>query len=75
MKTTDTSTSMKNNQMDKKAFWSGFFLVFGLGNELNDQADEIIETSVQEKIRTDIQKINSDYRKTYKKLFSSLTEL
>lgn len=66
---------MKNKKIDRDSFWSSFLVVWGFDNDLNERAEEIIETSVQEKFRSDLKKINNDYRSSYSKAINNTLAL
>ena len=60
---------MNKETKNMDLFLAGFFFFFGLiDNPVEKKTKEIMEQSPAEKIKSDLKKVNSDYRKTYIKL-------
>lgn len=70
-----THTTMRYKKIDRNSFWSSFLVVWGFDNDLNEKAEEIIETSIQDKIRSDLKKVNQDYRSSYSKILNNAIAL
>lgn len=66
----------RTNYIGGKAFWAGFFSIFGFQNdEMKEKVEKAIDPEVGEKIRRDIRSVNADFKKAYLNTRSKVYEL
>lgn len=62
----EENLELRLNNLQAKFFWDGFFYFFGfIDNPAKEKINQVISSSINQQIKSDLDRINRSYKKQY----------